>query len=375
MEEVFKDDFSAEYKIAADSTNEIINSIGNVDFTPLEKNSPALKNYDWSNYLKCSIARLVHAMAAASRIGLEKSSKVLDFGSYFGNFALAFKNTGYEVDALDSYQKYGAIFEGVRKKLGDEKVNILDFADVGEMLENIPPDTYDLILCMGVIEHIPHTPRFLMDSLDRVLKPNGHLVLETPNLAYIYNREKFASGISVMEKIEAQYYTNHHFEGHHREYTLSEINWILRQIKHEVVSFETFNYSCYSQKYIEGVDAHLFCAMVEEPLLRELILSVSKKNAKEMVDLIDKNFFDTQIFKNKIIELEHFWESKNLERKGSDLSFIGAEWREKYIKMHDHLQEEINKRDVEYKKIHDYLQNEINIRDQMLKNLTSTNGL
>jgi 2-polyprenyl-3-methyl-5-hydroxy-6-metoxy-1,4-benzoquinol methylase len=365
MEEVFKDDFPAEYKIAVDSTNEIINSIGDVDFKPLEKHSPALKGNDWPNYLRCSIARLVHVLAGTSRLGIKEGSRVLDFGSYFGNFALAFKNSGYDVDALDSYQKYGATFQGVRKKLADEKVNILDFADVGEMLKNIPPDTYDLILCIGVIEHIPHTPRYLLDSLDRVLKPGGNLILETPNLAYIYNREKFASGLSVMEKIEAQFYTDTVYEGHHREYTVSEMAWMIRELSYEIVSVETFNYSYYANKTIEGVDIPIFWAMVKDPFFRETIMAISKKPKFKKNDLSVNEKSDDSI-KTKIIETEKFWKNKDIQNGNIDLYTIATAWRSKYIKMHDELQSEIGLRDANFIKMHDHLQAEVNKRDDML---------
>ncbi len=39
------------------------------------------------------------------------------------------------------------------------------------------------VLCCELIEHLFHDPMHLMSEVNRILKPGGHLVLTTPNLA------------------------------------------------------------------------------------------------------------------------------------------------------------------------------------------------
>ena len=92
------------------------------------------------------------------------------------------------------------------------------------------------MLCMGVIEHIPHTPRLLLDTLTRVLKPGGILILDTPNLAYLYKRLALLDGGTIFCPMAQQYYTELPFEGHHREYIVDEIAWMLNAAGHEPIS-------------------------------------------------------------------------------------------------------------------------------------------
>ena len=67
------------------------------------------------------------------------------------------------------------------------------------------------------------------------------------------------------------------FEGHHREYTVAEVEWMLQAAGHEMVSVETFNYSVYGQSRLAGEHLEYYRAMQADPLLRELIMTVSRR--------------------------------------------------------------------------------------------------
>src|SRR5262249_41066901 len=156
-------------------------------FDGLSRNSPGLAQFDWSAYLRCSIARMVHAAASLERRGV-RSGRLLDYGSYFGNFSLMCRRLGFDVDAVDDYRGYGVAVAASRELLTASGVRTLDFADVAFDLAALAPDSYDVVICGGVIEHVPHTPRAMLHGLTRVLKPGGLLIIDTPNLAYLANR-------------------------------------------------------------------------------------------------------------------------------------------------------------------------------------------
>src|SRR5207302_3551493 len=124
-------------------------------------------------------------------------------------------------------------------------VHLQDFDDVGYGL-GAADTQYDVVLCMGVIEHIPSSPRPLLETLNRVLARGGLLVIDTPNLVHLYNRQKFARGETVLADVQAQFETELPFEGHHREYTIPELVWMLGRIGHHQISVEAFNYSSYA---------------------------------------------------------------------------------------------------------------------------------
>src|SRR5207302_4292828 len=46
-----------------------------------------------------------------------------------------------------------------------------------------PCEHFRTVLCCEVIEHLYHDPMHLMSEVNRILKPGGHFVLTTPNIA------------------------------------------------------------------------------------------------------------------------------------------------------------------------------------------------
>ena len=46
-----------------------------------------------------------------------------------------------------------------------------------------PDESFETVLCCELIEHLFPDPMHLMAEINRILKPGGHLVLTTPNLA------------------------------------------------------------------------------------------------------------------------------------------------------------------------------------------------
>ena len=63
----------------------------------------------------------------------------------------------------------------------------LDFGD----------ESFDAVICGEVIEHVIDTDR-LVSEIKRVLKPNGIMILTTPNLAYFVNRFMLLAGLQPL---------------------------------------------------------------------------------------------------------------------------------------------------------------------------------
>jgi 2-polyprenyl-3-methyl-5-hydroxy-6-metoxy-1,4-benzoquinol methylase len=205
--------------------------------------------------------------------------RVLDYGSYFGNFGLACQAMAFRVEAIDSYRQYGQALAPWAAAQRDAGIGVHDFADIGYDLSPMGHGVFDAIICAGVIEHLPHTPRLMLETLTAALKPGGILILDTPNLAYLYKRLALLEGQSIFAPISQQYFTDVPFEGHHREYTVAEVEWLLRTVGHDIVSIETFNYSVFGQSRIQGEHVAYYREMESDPSLRELILSVSRRPA------------------------------------------------------------------------------------------------
>jgi len=258
-------EFREEYDIAHEATEIIIACSTGCDFTQLTRHSPGLKGFNWENYLQLSSIRMVRALRMI-RKRVEIGSEILDFGSYFGNFSLMLALAGYKVSALDSYDVYGSCFQNHCDVLRQNSIEIMTFKDY----EHSPDIRYHATLLMGVIEHIPHTPRLLLEGIHQKLRPSGLLVLDTPNISYIYNRQKLARGESIHPSIQSQYWTDIPFEGHHREFTEKEVLWMLTEANFQPHESELFNYSLYGLSELTGVDFDNYNFMMGDPQLREL---------------------------------------------------------------------------------------------------------
>ncbi|HEX8903121.1 class I SAM-dependent methyltransferase [Vitreimonas sp.] len=267
----------AEHTNAA--TSQVLELLPGRDLSAMGRNSPELRNLDWAPYISLSAIRVAHTLDAVERFAPRKA-KVLDFGAYFGNFSIAMAHAGHQVDALDAY---GGAFSGALEPFAEimrtAGVNVIDVADVGYDLMRFGEGHYDVVLFMGAIEHVPHTPRQTLEAITRVLKRGGVLVLDTPNLGYVYNRKKFISGKTVFPPIEHQFEAEPPFFGHHREYLPDEIRWMLKRVGHEVLDERYFNYSGYGMSKLRGEHLALWRLTDEHPQLRELIFTVSRRPA------------------------------------------------------------------------------------------------
>ena len=97
------------------------------------------------------------------------------------------------------------------------------------------------MLCCELIEHLFHDPMHLMSEVNRILKPGGHLVLTTPNLASLravsailqgYHPGFFHAYIRPAAEGETD-------ARHNREYTPLEIHRLLENSGFEIVRLET----------------------------------------------------------------------------------------------------------------------------------------
>jgi 2-polyprenyl-3-methyl-5-hydroxy-6-metoxy-1,4-benzoquinol methylase len=58
---------------------------------------------------------------------------------------------------------------------------------------DLPDASFDVIVCSEVLEHV-FSPDFLFDEMTRLLKPDGYILITTPNLASWKNRISLALG-------------------------------------------------------------------------------------------------------------------------------------------------------------------------------------
>lgn len=104
---------------------------------------------------------------------------ILDVGCAQGTLALLLAEHGHRVCAMDLRQQF-LDYAASRHEKGNIRF------ECGNAMDAVPGGTFDLIFANQIIEHLVH-PIELVRRLAAWLKPNGRLVVTTPNGAYIKN--------------------------------------------------------------------------------------------------------------------------------------------------------------------------------------------
>jgi 2-polyprenyl-3-methyl-5-hydroxy-6-metoxy-1,4-benzoquinol methylase len=114
--------------------------------------------------------------------GFPEKSVVVDLGCGNGTFISRFQDRGWELYGSDFSAKAIEIAKqhspGIRFSLADAQ------SLSGELTSRL--GTFDVVLCMEVIEHV-YNPRGLLKTCNSLLKPGGTLVLTTPYHGYLKN--------------------------------------------------------------------------------------------------------------------------------------------------------------------------------------------
>jgi|GEM_PF-2201613 len=112
-----------------------------------------------------------------------EGKRVLDIGCQYGVFSLYLAEKGAQVTGMDISPRWIARCQREAcAKFPDKKFNFL--AGDAQVLP-FEDETFDIVVCSEVIEHVDH-PGNVLSEINRVLLPGGVLVLSTPNTKSYY---------------------------------------------------------------------------------------------------------------------------------------------------------------------------------------------
>jgi SAM-dependent methyltransferase len=171
----------------------------------------------------------------AFNIGLVLNRKdrrisLCDLGGGIGLFSVGCAALGMKSVLIDDFgdevnDQFGdAIFE-IHKSYGVEVIR----ADVTSGTLPLQPCSMDAVTCFDSMEHWHRSPKPLLASVMRILKPEGVFVLGVPNRANLRKRVSVPLGYGKWSSME-DWYEPLKFRGHVREPDVDDLGYIARDM-------------------------------------------------------------------------------------------------------------------------------------------------
>jgi 2-polyprenyl-3-methyl-5-hydroxy-6-metoxy-1,4-benzoquinol methylase len=99
---------------------------------------------------------------------------------------------------------------------------------------------FDVVTLMAVLEHYPHSHKILMKYISSLIRPDGKLYIEVPNIAYWPKRVSLLIGRTPLADI---YRSDVPFIGHHYEFTITELRELADLSGMKALAEDFYNYT------------------------------------------------------------------------------------------------------------------------------------
>jgi SAM-dependent methyltransferase len=215
-----------------------------VQHAPAPELTPYLQgwaiNDESRDYLNTHETRLVKTLEITPPGGPD--DRILEMGAYLQITPALRTRLGYGHVRGCYYGKLGRTdHREVTSAEGETFACEIDHFDAEKDRFPYEDESFSTVLCCELIEHLFEDPMHLMSEVNRILKPGGHLVLTTPNVAALrgisailqgYHPGFFHAYIKPAESGEVD-------ARHNREYTAREIHKLLENSGFAVARLET----------------------------------------------------------------------------------------------------------------------------------------
>ena len=151
--------------------------------------------------------------------------RVLALGLGWGGASVCLAQQGATVVGIDDFSD-GFEDQGAPQMefLARQNVRVVR----GDVLRlPVRPGAFDVVILNDVLEHMT-VPKRLLRTIHEMLKPGGTFIMEVPNSVALYKRLRVLCGLSNYFRME-NFFQDEDYRGHIREYTQSEIAYMLEE--------------------------------------------------------------------------------------------------------------------------------------------------
>lgn len=194
-------------------------------------NAQHVKNYLFSSYYR------IQEIVQHTYSKVDPNKKILDIGIGYGFYDIILKDnfylniTGMEIKSnMPAYCRLTQL----------HNIEIIS-EELSKKPTSIPDNSFDFVILSEVIEHLRISPFRALLEIKRILKPQGFLLLTTPNIARLPNVLKLLSGTNIIETFPNDDNDIVHITdemSHIREYTMQELKILIEQAGYEIIKAE-----------------------------------------------------------------------------------------------------------------------------------------
>jgi SAM-dependent methyltransferase len=228
----------------------------NLAETPSPELPRYIKTFDW-------LRRNLRESASAEPL------RVCDLGGYLGLVGGAISQLGYVVDLVDDYRSVPADSLTALQSWWSDRGMTAHSVDLQHPALRLPftDATFDVVTLLAVVEHFASSPRIVLEEAHRILRPGGHIVIDTPHAGALGVRLGFLlHGEGLWSSIDDFYLSELPFWGHKRCYSRRELEWILQMASFEVKEVQLFELA--GNRHRRSLKATIFYEYLAPLLLR-----------------------------------------------------------------------------------------------------------
>ena len=194
------------------------------------------------DYVRVHHQRLLRTLEITPRAVTGGGSRILEMGCYMQITPALRRFLGYQEIRGCYFGKAGRSDHKVAYSATGERFSCwIDLFDAEKDQFPYPDKFFDTVMCCELIEHLSQDPMHMMAEINRVLKPDGHLVLSTPNITGTRGLQAILHGChpGLVHTYGVPRAGAEEEGWHNREYTPGDVRVLFENSGLELVRLET----------------------------------------------------------------------------------------------------------------------------------------